>query len=77
MPKLHLKVTRAFIRVLGFELESLPPTPQDEPAFSPEEIEKLPAALKLEPKDVELVLDTSTFIMQQVLQYTHNLTHCT
>jgi hypothetical protein len=38
---------------------------KDEPAFSPEEIEKLPAALKLEPKDVELVLDTSTFIMQQ------------
>lgn len=75
MPKLHLKVTRAFIRVLGFE--SFPPTPQDEPAFSPEEIEKLPAALKLEPKDVELVLDTSTFIMQQVLQYTHNLTYCT
>ena len=43
-----------------------PLCPQDEPAFSPDEVEKLPAALKLEPKDVELVLETSTFIMQQV-----------
>lgn len=38
---------------------------KEESAFSPEEIEKLPAALKLEPKDVELVLDTATFILQQ------------
>ena len=54
------------------------PFSQDEPAFSPEEIEKLPAALKLEPKDVELVLDTSTFIMQQVQHHIHTtlLTPC-
>jgi hypothetical protein len=38
---------------------------KEESAFTPEEVEKLPAALKLEPKDVELVLDTSTFILQQ------------
>ena len=47
---------------------------QEESAFSPDEVEKLPAALKLEPKDVELILNTSTFIMQQVT-HTHTHTH--
>lgn len=41
-------------------------THQDERAFSAEEEEKLQAALQLEAKDLELVLDTTSFILQQV-----------
>jgi len=40
-------------------------THQDERAFSAEEEEKLQAALQLEAKDLELVLDTTSFILQQ------------
>ena len=39
---------------------------QDERAFSTEEEQKLQAALELEAKDLELVLDTIAFILEQV-----------
>lgn len=39
---------------------------QDERAFTPEEEEKLQVALHLEARELELVLDTSSFILQQV-----------
>ena len=39
---------------------------QDERAFSAEEEQKLQAALELEAKDLELVLDTIAFILEQV-----------
>ena len=38
---------------------------QDERPFSPEEEEKLQGALGLEAKDLELVIETTTFILQQ------------
>lgn len=38
---------------------------QDEPAFNAEEQEKLLLALKLDPRGLELVLETTTFILQQ------------
>ncbi len=38
---------------------------QDERAFSTEEEGKLQGALRLEAKELELVLDTTTFILQQ------------
>lgn len=38
---------------------------QDERPFSAEEEEKLQGALGLEAKDLELVIDTTTFIFQQ------------
>ena len=40
---------------------------QDDQPFSEEEKEKLQGALQLEPRDIELVLDTTSFILQQVL----------
>jgi len=47
-------------------MHTLTHTHQDERAFSAEEEEKLQAALQLEAKDLELVLDTTSFILQQV-----------
>lgn len=38
---------------------------QSERAFTAEEEEKLQGALQLEPKELELVIDTTTFILQQ------------
>lgn len=38
---------------------------QNDRAFTAEEEEKLQGALQLEPRDLELVIDTTTFILQQ------------
>ena len=39
---------------------------QDEQPFSEDEREKLQSALQLDPSNLDLVLDTTTFILQQV-----------
>jgi len=52
-----------FSRLLSRVLQKL--HLKDERAFSAEEEEKLQAALQLEAKDLELVLDTTSFILQQ------------
>ena len=66
LQRLHLKVCgRGSCALTELSRDSLPSSQDDQP-FSEEEKEKLQGALQLEPRDIELVLDTTSFILQQV-----------
>ncbi len=48
---------------------------QDEPVFTDEECTRLQAALGLESQDLELILETSSFFLQQVRRFLKNITY--